>query len=237
MQTNLFSEQIQQQNQLNTLSTTKSLLLASAIVSTIFSVPGLGFSIGLIFQIPMIAFLILSIFTLIFAKKARRSIIGSTLSIIANILSFLTFFILIYTLNLPEHSSANESATLLYTIVALITWAVFISASIVLFVEFNSANKTIIELQHYSAQQNTVYQPATPLQQTPPPIPQYQTPLTTPPFSQSNETQTESAKTPNTSINQTHVQAPHISTPPQQSNPFLTKKEEVQTDNLFIDHK
>lgn len=225
LQTNSFSEQMQQQNQINTLSTAKNLILTSAIISTIFSVPGFAFLISSTFQIPMFAFLVLSIFTLIFAKKARQSIIGSTLSIIANILSFLTFFILIYIATLSTLNNAN-SAIFLYIIAFLITWAMYISATIVLFIEFNSANKVLLALQHYNLQQNFT-------QQTPPFTMPAQTIETPQPFTQSNEspktnpfiTQPESATTPTPLVNQEHIQQPHIPTPSQQNNPFLTEKE------------
>lgn len=239
MQTNSFSEQIYKHNQINTLSTAKNLILACAIIATIFSVPGLGWLLGLLLQIPMIALFILAIITLVFARKAKLSIIGSILLIIASILSFLTFFIFIYMSNLPNYSAAHDSASLFYTILALFTWILYIVAAIVLFFEFNSANKAFIELKFQNANlfQTPFASPqpisspqTTPIQHTQSPS----EPQPANPFA----TQPESTTTTNPFISQEHIQPVPIPETPLQdkqiTNPFTDQSETAPTTNPFI---
>lgn len=263
MQTNSFSEQIYKQNQISTLSTAKNLLLASAITATIIGVPGLGWFLGLMLQIPMVVTLVLGIITIVFAKKAKQSMIGSILLIIASPLSFSTFLILLYMSNLPYYSAAHDSASVLYTIVGLPTWMIYVAAAIVLFIEFNAANKALIELKfHNAALFQTPYispQP-TPTPQAPHPTPvQPATPFT-PPLQSAEQfqhtqaatpsapqqanpfvNQPEIAQTPNPFITQEVAQPTSISELPQQviqtTNPFLAETQESQDSKLFADQK
>lgn len=255
MQSSSFSEQIYQQNQIQTLTTTKNLLLASAIIATIFSVPGLGYGLSLIFQIPMIALLILSIITLVFARKSKQSIVGSILSILANICSFLSFFALIYTSATTytpataDYSSAGDSILIAYFIIGFVAWVLFVASAIVLFVEYNSTNKIVVEWRYRHSNQfihtNQVnagpytQQPAAPsyqpFQQTPPqPTVEPQIAPVQNPF----VTQTPTVETPTAQnlftfeASDTQVTPPLAETPEQVTPAFTTQATEQSAEAL-----
>ncbi|MGL4662943.1 MAG: hypothetical protein ACRCV7_04625 [Culicoidibacterales bacterium] len=190
---------------ISALSTARGLLLASAIISTIFAVPGLGWVLSILLQIPMIAFFVLAIITLIFAKKANVSIAGSIISIIANILSFISYGILLATSSYPRLSPAFETLSSIYLLVGVITWIIFIASAIVLFFEFFNAQKKLTE-----AKEQLITQPQ-----------QMSTPKTSPIIVQPEQIQQQTQTNPFTvQLEQTQQQT--------QINPFTVQPEQTQ---------
>lgn len=149
---------IMDNNEISKLKGIKNLILTAAIISTVFVVPYIGMLLGLCFQIPMIAQIIVVIITLHKVRGTSVPKIGLILTLIASIISIVGFLFLIFyytsimstVVATPYATSSSDElplvavvAVVLYFVLGLIAWGCYVASAIVLFINMSTLNKEI----------------------------------------------------------------------------------------------
>lgn len=213
------------------LSSLKTLLLVNAIFCTILGVPGLGWLLSLLFQIPMIPSLVIAIICIVKARRINQSITGSVFVIIATICSFMSGFLLLAS----SISSDSGFFSFAYLIVGVIALILYIVAAVFLFIDYSNTSKALRPLSPQTVNHTSPNPQA--FGQTTMPTPK-QMAHTSNPFASQTANEQQSAFTPSPQSQTTHT--PNLfSSPPtnEQQSPFTPnpQNQTAHTPNPFIE--